>query len=212
MFKNFFSDTTDTHWQRTGVHESLAQGAVSSNFRGMEQFFHGWRAILLVVFGVMIVAVFLDDALQNGMSVRHVAGLSPFVLFYYFYYRLWHEEQKSLHFLVWLSKNRDRLQKGETLVYEQHALSLHTPVRQFETCFSFVLLTSLFSSRYLFEHKDSAAFTGFIYTIFALLFGWWGIPWGFVYTVKSVVNNITGGHKKTIQALMREMDTLAAHR
>jgi hypothetical protein len=35
------------------------------------------------------------------------------------------------------------------------------------------------------------------YTIVSLLFGWWGIPWGPIYTIGSLVTNLKGGHNVT---------------
>jgi len=33
------------------------------------------------------------------------------------------------------------------------------------------------------------------------LFGWWGIPWGFIYTPMSIISNISGGKDVTQSVL-----------
>ncbi|MBP6661129.1 MAG: hypothetical protein KA174_10620 [Chitinophagales bacterium] len=39
------------------------------------------------------------------------------------------------------------------------------------------------------------------YTLISLLFGWWGIPWGFIYTPMSIISNISGGKDVTQSVL-----------
>ena len=45
-----------------------------------------------------------------------------------------------------------------------------------------------------------------MYTLISLLLGWWGIPWGPVYTIGSIFNNPTGGKDVTgdVLAAMQE--------
>src|SRR5947209_2647369 len=37
------------------------------------------------------------------------------------------------------------------------------------------------------------------YTLVSLLLGWWGIPWGFVYTPLALFTNMTGGRDVTAE-------------
>lgn len=39
------------------------------------------------------------------------------------------------------------------------------------------------------------------YTIISLLFGWWGIPWGPIYTISALVNNFKGGKDVTAEVI-----------
>lgn len=39
------------------------------------------------------------------------------------------------------------------------------------------------------------------YTIISLLFGWWGIPWGPIYTIAALVTNLSGGKDVTAEVL-----------
>ena len=34
--------------------------------------------------------------------------------------------------------------------------------------------------------------------------GWWGIPWGPIYSIQSLYTNITGGHDVTDQIVVRQ--------
>lgn len=43
----------------------------------------------------------------------------------------------------------------------------------------------------------SAAARGLPYTLITLLLGWWGFPWGFIYTPAALFTNLTGGKDVT---------------
>jgi hypothetical protein len=38
-----------------------------------------------------------------------------------------------------------------------------------------------------------------IYTMVSLIFGWWGIPWGPIFTIQSIINNMNGGEDVTLE-------------
>ena len=49
-----------------------------------------------------------------------------------------------------------------------------------------------------FIRADEKAFTKSIRpTLITLLFGWWGIPWGPVYSIESLATNLSGGKDVT---------------
>ena len=39
------------------------------------------------------------------------------------------------------------------------------------------------------------------YTVISLCFGWWGFPWGFIYTPMAVATNLGGGKDVTAEIL-----------
>ncbi len=79
---------------------------------------------------------------------------------------------------------------------------------QFPFCISLAVVTFRYSSAVHFIKKDESAFVKALpFTIISFLFGWWGIPWGPVYTVASLMTNIGGGKDVTGQM----METLHRH-
>jgi hypothetical protein len=40
---------------------------------------------------------------------------------------------------------------------------------------------------------QSALVRGLPYTLLSLLLGWWGVPWGLIYTPLVIVTNLAGG-------------------
>lgn len=53
------------------------------------------------------------------------------------------------------------------------------------------------SDIYFVRAGESAAAKGIPYTLLSLLAGWWGIPWGPIYTIGSVFTNLGGGKDVT---------------
>jgi hypothetical protein len=65
---------------------------------------------------------------------------------------------------------------------------------RYHYCISCLILTFRRSSDvYLIKAGESAIDKGLGYTLLSLLLGWWGFPWGIIYTLESLVTNLSGG-------------------
>lgn len=72
----------------------------------------------------------------------------------------------------------------------------------YQYCISIVFMTFKRPSEIHFVKADESALAkGLIYTFVSLLLGWWGIPWGPIYTIGSVFTNFRGGQDVTQQVL-----------
>lgn len=68
----------------------------------------------------------------------------------------------------------------------------------YQYCFSIGIMTFKRGSSIYFIKKDDSAFLkGLGYTVFTFVAGWWGIPWGPIYTIGSIINNCRGGKDVT---------------
>ncbi|MCC6646763.1 MAG: hypothetical protein IT374_14465 [Polyangiaceae bacterium] len=72
----------------------------------------------------------------------------------------------------------------------------------FEYCVSLVVVTFKRSSApHLVRPGQSTLGLSLPYTLLSLAFGWWGIPWGFIYTPMALFTNLSGGRDVTAQVL-----------
>ncbi|MBN1954178.1 MAG: hypothetical protein JW900_03910 [Anaerolineae bacterium] len=72
----------------------------------------------------------------------------------------------------------------------------------FQYCISVIVLTFKRGSGVYFVRADeNAVAKGLPYTLLSLVLGWWGIPWGPIYTIQSLVVNFQGGKDVTGQVL-----------
>jgi hypothetical protein len=75
----------------------------------------------------------------------------------------------------------------------------------FQYCISIVILTFRRPSDiYFLRLGENPVVKGLPFTLLSLVAGWWGIPWGPIYTIQSVYNNSCGG-KDVTQAVVNSL-------
>ena len=77
------------------------------------------------------------------------------------------------------------LQRGVKFVLYQYCISL------------LVVTLKRPSDIYFVKGGESSVGKGVPFTLLSLVAGWWGIPWGPIYTIQSVYNNFNGGKDVT---------------
>ena len=76
----------------------------------------------------------------------------------------------------------------------------------YQYCISILILTFKRSSNiYFIRQEENPLVKGIPFTLLSLLLGWWGIPWGPIYTVQSVWVNFKGGKDVTSEVLASMM-------
>jgi hypothetical protein len=70
----------------------------------------------------------------------------------------------------------------------------------YQYCISIVVMTFRRASDvYYIPAGQSAVAKGLPWTLLSLVAGWWGIPWGPIFTVQSLVTNFQGGKDLTTE-------------
>jgi hypothetical protein len=78
----------------------------------------------------------------------------------------------------------------------------------FQYCFSILIMTFKRTAPVQFiKAGESAVVKGLPYTALSTVFGWWGIPWGFIYTPQVIYKNLKGGVDITPLVLARLQPT-----
>lgn len=76
-------------------------------------------------------------------------------------------------------------------------------------CISIILMTFKRPSDIFFiKSGESAIAKGLPYTFLSLLLGWWGIPWGPIYTLAALFSNTGGGKDITPEVLQHFMNSV----
>ena len=84
--------------------------------------------------------------------------------------------------------NRELAQGGKFVLYQY--------------CISVLVMTFRRGSDvYFIKSGESAVGKGMGWTVLTLLLGWWGIPWGPIYTIGSLITNFAGGKNVTAEIL-----------
>ena len=73
----------------------------------------------------------------------------------------------------------------------------------FEYCISLIFVTLRKPSTVYFLRADQSGLVrGLPYTALSLLLGWWGLPWGLIYTPITILTNVRGGCDVTNEVLL----------
>jgi hypothetical protein len=77
----------------------------------------------------------------------------------------------------------------------------------FEYCISIVVMTFRRSSDvYFIREGESSVKHSIGFTLMTIVLGWWGIPWGPIYTIGALYSNLSGG-KDITQEVLRSMNS-----
>jgi len=69
-------------------------------------------------------------------------------------------------------------------------------------CVSIIILSFKRSSDiYFIKREQNAVAKSLPWTLISLLFGWWGIPWGIIYTIGALGTNFGGGKNVTTEIM-----------
>jgi hypothetical protein len=72
----------------------------------------------------------------------------------------------------------------------------------YQYCFSVVIMTfKRVSDIYFVKSNESRVAKGLSWSLLSFLFGWWGIPWGIVYTISALAKNFAGGKDVTAEVM-----------
>ncbi len=67
-------------------------------------------------------------------------------------------------------------------------------------CVSIVFMSfKRYSNIYFIMPGEKTIKKGIPFTLISLVFGWWGIPWGPIWTITAVGTNFTGGKDLTLE-------------
>jgi len=81
----------------------------------------------------------------------------------------------------------------------------------FQYCISVVVMTfKRPSDIHFIRAGEGTAGKSVGFTLLTLLLGWWGIPWGPIYSISSVFTNLTGGKDVTNDVLASMQPSLTA--
>ena len=83
----------------------------------------------------------------------------------------------------------------------------------FQYCVSALIVTFRRpTSVHFIKYGESPIAKGLPYTLISLLLGWWGFPWGFIYTPQVIYKNLKGGTDVTGAVMARVQATSAVTR
>lgn len=108
---------------------------------------------------------------------------------------------RRVSFVTWLYENSSAIWDG-TAVYEGREIKPFTVLRRFDTTVSTLIITTRYSSEFVVEGDPRELRTKLVSTFTTLALGWWGVPWGPIFTLMALFRNFRGGHKVTVAEVL----------
>jgi hypothetical protein len=130
-------------------------------------------------------------------SAETIAGLAIGVALVglFAFLRVQQRQGDDLH--AWLSGNADSIRAGKAQ-YRGVAVTPATVLARYRIALSFLVMSYRISTRPYIVGQDATAAVATVCSAASLLFGWWGIPWGPIYTFQSLSSNLRGGLRYTV--------------
>ena len=129
-------------------------------------------------------------------------GLSGFLTALFFLVRS--HRRGEQHFDAWIATHSVEIQRGGASIGSV-LVTPDTLLAQYQAVFSFLIVTFKFPTRvYLVEHERTWLAAAACSAV-SLIFGWWGLPWGPIYTVQVVAKNLGGGLRITASDRLRAL-------
>jgi hypothetical protein len=129
-------------------------------------------------------------------------AIAALALGYYLFFR---GQRQATELLIHaLALRREELEKTGQVTVMGNLLKPDDEVGRFSTSISFVLVTISLQSRYFLPGESGARAVALSCSLGSLLFGWWAVPWGPVYTIHSLVSNSRGGSRISVMDLANE--------
>lgn len=134
-----------------------------------------------------------------------IAGFVIFSILLSIYVFFKRQEFKSKEFISWIHYNRDQILR-EGAMYEHATIDRFTEITQFQICFSFMIFSAKLSTRHYIKDYHNTTIISLLCTFITLITGWWGLPWGPIFTIQTVAKNILGGSKRTVADYLAAVD------
>lgn len=117
----------------------------------------------------------------------------------YFFYRSQAERDRRL--LQWLAENSREIQAGGSR-YNNYLITPDTILHRFTSVVSVLILSLKVPSRWVIAGESKSAWVQWLNSLTSLIFGWWGIPWGPIWTLRAIFNNTRGGERLQVRDLL----------
>lgn len=157
--------------------------------------------MIVLIVGILFFIGAIYNLVYTGNTLEATVGLLIGLLTEIIYFIKIRGDKENERFINWLIENQKDILKGYA-EYNGKKMDVNMELVQFQACLSFLFVSFRMPSRFYIKGYHKTKIIGIAYALISLIFGWWGLPWGPVYTVQSVIKNITGGNRQKLHDLL----------
>jgi len=108
-----------------------------------------------------------------------------------------YQQKQADEFEGWLAQNVNAIERGRAR-YGDVLVTPATVLTRYQVAVSFLIVTFRFPTRIYIVGNHATGMIAAFCTVISLALGWWGIPWGPIYTLQVVARNVRGGFRQTV--------------
>lgn len=157
--------------------------------------------MIVLIIGMLFFAGAAYNYLYTGNMPETIAALLVGLLAETIYLIKIKGNRENERFINWVQENRMDIIKGYAY-YNGKKMDVDMEIVQFQTCISFLFISLRMPSRFYIKGYHNTKIIGSAYALVAIIFGWWGLPWGPIYTVQSIIKNIKGSNRLKLRDLL----------
>lgn len=109
--------------------------------------------------------------------------------------------QEPETFLQAIKKKKGEIKSGGWEYYGMK-ITPETEIAQYHLTISVIFQSIKIASRFYIIGSENTRLVNGMYSFATLLLGWWGIPWGPIYTIQALGSNLRGGNRIKVATLL----------
>jgi hypothetical protein len=125
----------------------------------------------------------------------------PMAIIFFVLFKKSKTQDKKEDIETWIKDNHVEIIKNGAK-FKGHHITLDTVLVKYTFVVSFILVTLKIPSRWYIKDSENIQAAKFGFILGTLFCGWWGFPWGPIYTVVESMKNIFGGTKVRVQDIL----------
>ena len=164
------------------------------------------KKLIVAFFGLMVVMLAMGSFIQFRDGNYKAASIQSTMLvailsFTIFIVRRPTKLDDPEQFRAELRKKRELIETG-AFTYRGHKITNETVFVQYIVAASFGFISHKSPSRYYVLGKERTTMVRVVSTAVSAILGWWGLPFGPVFTVEALSTNISGGVRTHVRDIV----------
>ena len=121
----------------------------------------------------------------------------------YCLYRQFKCAEENQRFTAWLVASAEKIRSNQVVFYRGQRILLDTELVRHHLVFSALILLCRMQTRWIIKGKEPRFWNAFAASLYTLFYGWWGIPFGIIWTPVAVLKNLSGTTRLRVWELLQ---------
>ena len=121
----------------------------------------------------------------------------------YAIYRRFQGAQEDAKLKSWLVANAERIRNNDPVLYRNQRIHLDTELIRHHVVFSAIIVSTRRPTRWLIKGREPRTNHALAASLYTMLYGWWGFPFGIYWTIVALVKNVNGSTTVTVRDLLQ---------